>query len=214
MERNEELRARFIKAKRALFEKLQAAFNDRQKQAVRAVNGPLLVLAGAGSGKTTVLVERIAQIVRFGNGYEDESLPEGLTLQEVECLEKGIDCPEEEIVSLLTRYAVRPCPPFAVLAITFTNKAANEMKTRLALKLGEQTASEIWAGTFHSICVRILRRYGDRVGVGRNFTIYDTDDSKKVVTACVARLNLDEKVFSPKNVMNVISRSKDRLLEP
>ena len=214
MERNEELRARFIKAKRALFEKLQAGFNDRQKQAVRAVNGPLLVLAGAGSGKTTVLVERIAQIVRFGNGYEDESLPEGLTLQEVECLEKGIDCPEEEIVSLLTRYAVRPCPPFAVLAITFTNKAANEMKTRLALKLGEQTASEIWAGTFHSICVRILRRYGDRVGVGRNFTIYDTDDSKKVVTACVARLNLDEKVFSPKNVMNVISRSKDRLLEP
>ncbi len=214
MERNEELRVRFVKAKRALFEKLQESFNDRQKEAARAVNGPLLVLAGAGSGKTTVLVERIAQIVRFGNAYEDESLPESVTEEDVLSLEQGLSRSKEEIVSLLTPYAVRPCPPFAVLAITFTNKAANEMKSRLALKLGEEIASQIWAGTFHSVCVRILRRYGDMLGIGNNFTIYDTDDSKKVIASCVDRLNLDEKVFSPKNVMNVISRAKDRLLEP
>lgn len=214
MERREELRARFVRAKRALFERLQESFNERQKQAIRAVNGPLLVLAGAGSGKTTVLVERIAQIVRFGNAYEDENPPTTLSEEDVVRLEQGVSLSKEEIVSLLTPYAVRPCPPFAVLAITFTNKAANEMKSRLALKLGEETASEIWAGTFHSICVRILRRYGDRVGIGNNFTIYDTDDSKKVISACVDRLNLDEKVFTPKNVMNVISRAKDHLLEP
>jgi DNA helicase-2/ATP-dependent DNA helicase PcrA len=209
-----ELSVRFEKAKKALFEKLYDSFNDRQREAIFAVNGPLLVLAGAGSGKTTVLVSRIAQIIRYGNAYEENDPFGEITEQDVLRLEAGAGLEKEQIASLLEEYACRPCPPYAVLAITFTNKAANEMKSRLSLTLGEEVASEIWAGTFHSICVRILRRFGESIGVPRNFTIYDTDDTKKVVTACVQRLNLDEKVFTAKSVMNVISRAKDRLLEP
>ncbi|MBQ8911868.1 MAG: UvrD-helicase domain-containing protein [Clostridia bacterium] len=214
MAENKELCARFVKAKRVLFDRLYESFNDRQKEAIFAVDGPLLVLAGAGSGKTTVLVSRIAQIVRYGNAYEDEKMPCGVTEEDVARLENGRWLEKKEMETLLAEYPSNPCPPYAILAITFTNKAANEMKSRLALTLGEETASEIWAGTFHSICVRILRRFGASVGVPQNFTIYDTDDSKKVLSACVQRLNLDEKVFTPKSVMNVISRAKDRLLEP
>ncbi|NLL63193.1 MAG: UvrD-helicase domain-containing protein [Ruminococcaceae bacterium] len=145
--------------------------NSMQRKAIEHIEGPLLILAGAGSGKTTVLVSRIANII-----------------------DKGAAAPWE------------------ILAITFTNKAANELKSRLALYLGEETASGVWAGTFHSICVRILRRYADRIGYTSRFTIYDTDDSKRVMKECQRLLGIDDKILPHKVILSVISQAKDHLI--
>ena len=162
--------SRYCAAVRRLFdEKIYAGLNNKQKEAVYCVNGPLLVLAGAGSGKTTVLVNRISHIIRFGDLYNisagtraDDETAERLSAA------ADSDISPEDAAELLAEYAAAPCPPWAMLAITFTNKAANEMKSRLERTLSEK-AEEIWAGTFHSIGVRILRRYGDRIGYNRGF---------------------------------------------
>ena len=159
-----------------------------------------------------MLVKRIAHIIRYGNAYESEALPEGFSEAEVTALE-GAACYDDEVIaSILDRYADKPCPAWAVLAITFTNKAANEMKERLAKTLGmEPEELEVWAGTFHSICVRILRRFGEEIGLPRNFTIYDDDDSKRVIKAVLKELKIDDKMFPPKSVLSVISRAKEQL---
>ena len=212
---NMTLQERFIRAKRALFDKLYASLNREQREAVYTVKGPLLVLAGAGSGKTTVLVKRVAHIIRYGDAYYDTTMPATMTEEEVSALEMAMAYDDSLIAQILERYAVNPCPPWAILSITFTNKAANEMKERLAKALDtEPNDLEIWAGTFHSICVRILRRHGTAVGLERNFTIYDTDDAKKVITQAVKDLNIDDKMFPAKMVMNTISRAKDKLITP
>ncbi len=205
---------RYLKAKRSIFDTLYQNMNEKQREAVYAVNGPLLILAGAGTGKTTVLVNRIAHIIRYGNAYYDDTVPEGLTDANVTALEQSIQTmPPESLGDLCESFACAPCPPWAVLTITFTNKAANEMKERLARVIGEASA-EIWAGTFHSICVRILRKYGDRIGYRSGFTIYDTDDTKKVVLECMKQLNIDDKQLQPRTVQNTISRAKDKLQTP
>ncbi len=210
-----ELKTRFLKAKRALFDSLYDTLNPEQRQAVYAVDGPLLVLAGAGSGKTTVLVKRIAHILRYGNAYHSERLPEDLSEAEVTALENAGTYDHEMIAAILERYAEGVPPAWAVLAITFTNKAANEMKERLAKTLGMETdALEVWAGTFHSICVRILRRFGEAIGLKKGFTIYDTDDSKKVLREVLKELNIDDKMFPPKAVLSVISRAKETMTTP
>ena len=209
------LTERYINAKRALFEKLYGYMNERQREAVFTVNGPLLVLAGAGSGKTTVLVSRIAHILRFGNAYYDETLPAGITEEDVSRLESAIELEGDEIACVLSEYFHGDCPPWAVMAITFTNKAAKEMKERIARTLGDDgTSSEIWAGTFHSTCVRILRRWGKEIGYASDFSIYDTDDQKKLITAVQKELDLDDKMFPVRGTMSVISRAKDRLIAP
>lgn len=153
----------------ALLEKM----NDMQKAAVTNTEGPLLILAGAGSGKTTVLVSRIAYIVENN----------------------------------LAR-------PWQILAITFTNKAANELKSRLSLYLGEESAADVYAGTFHSICARILRRFGDKIGFTSHFTIYDTDDSKRIMKECQRLLDIDDKMMPHKSILSAISRAKDNLVSP
>ena len=204
---------RYHAIKRQLFDRYYHTMNEKQREALYCVNGPLLVLAGAGTGKTTVLVNRIAHIIRYGNAYEDCSDVPGITQQSLAAMEEALSLPPQELCPLLSEYAVSPCPPWAVLAITFTNKAANEIKERLAALLGEQ-AEEIWAGTFHSICMRILRRYGDRVGYAPGFTIYDTDDCKKVVAECLKQQNIDEKQLPIKQVLNAVSRAKDQLQTP
>ena len=209
----ESLNARFLKAKRALFDLKYNRYNAQQRRAIYALKGPLLVLAGAGSGKTAVLTERVAQIVNFGDAYEEEALPPFVGEKEVEALERGAELGKDERDALLSSFSVNACPPYKILAITFTNKAAKEIKDRLCEKLGEETAGQIWAGTFHSVCVRILRKHGEALGIPAHFTIYDADDSKKLIASCVQELNLDEKVFSAKAVMNVIGRAKDRLME-
>lgn len=208
------LAERYFAAKHHLFDTLYQSMNEKQREAVYTVNGPLLVLAGAGTGKTTVLVNRIAHIIRYGNAYYDDTVPNGLTEANVSALEQSASVMSgEELGQLCESFSSNPCPPWAILTITFTNKAANEMKERLSKVIGEKSA-DIWAGTFHSICVRILRKYGERIGYRSGFTIYDTDDVKKVILECMKQLNIDDKQLQPRTVMNTISRAKDKLQTP
>ncbi|MBQ8325367.1 MAG: UvrD-helicase domain-containing protein [Clostridia bacterium] len=207
-----EFAKQFNQKKRELFARYYGFLNPPQQEAVATVNGPLLVLAGAGSGKTTVLVNRIGNIILFGNAWQSEELPydaEELYPQMLEA-EQGS---RAGIRSVLEQMAVEPARPWRVLCITFTNKAAGEFKERLQTLLGER-ARDIWAGTFHSVCVRILRRHIGLLGYPTNFTIYDTDDVKKVVTAIMKRRHMDEKILSPKAVMGLISRYKDKSYTP
>ena len=206
---------RYIRAKRALFNKAYSELNDMQRKAVFSVDGPLLILAGAGSGKTTVLVKRIAFIIKYGNAYASEYVPYDVTEQEVAKLEAAINLSKEEILPLLDVFATNPCAPWRMLAITFTNKAAGEIKSRINAQLGNSDiANEIWSGTFHSICLRILRVHADKIGYAQGFSIYDQDDSKKAITSCMKDLNIDTKSMTPKAVQSHISRAKDRMIGP
>ncbi len=209
-----DLRSKYIAAKRKLFEKAYGArLNPEQCRAVFTVKGPLLVLAGAGSGKTTVLVNRIAYLVKYGNAYFSEDMPPEVTDETVEALEGASALSSEDIDDILPGFISEPCPPWSVLAITFTNKAAKEIKERLAAAFSDPEISDsIWAGTFHSICVRILRKYGNRIGLGETFSIYDTDDKKRLIAICMKELEIDEKRLAPKAVANAISQAKDRLV--
>ena len=209
----EQEKIRFLKAKRALFDKYYSFLNEKQREAVYTVNGPVLILAGAGSGKTTVLTNRIAHIIRYGDAYFSNDLPDFLTSDDIEAHERAINLTKEELGRYLEVFAKYPCKPWSVLAITFTNKAANEIKARLE-RIFEEKANDIWAGTFHSICVRILRSHGEYVGYRTGFGICDTDDSKKLISRCMKDLNIDEKRLSIKAVMNEISKAKDRLQTP
>ena len=146
--------------------------NDKQKEAVLHVEGPCLVIAGAGSGKTKVLTHKIAYLMH----------------------EKGVK-------------------PWNILAITFTNKAANEMKERVEKLVGE-VAKDMWIGTFHSICVRILRRYIDRIGFSSSFIIFDTSDQRSLVKQCLKEQNIDDKMFTDRSVLSEISNAKNEMLEP
>lgn len=205
---------RFLEAKQSLFNRLYDNLNIQQRDAVFTVNGPLLVLAGAGTGKTTVLVNRIAFIIKYGNAYYDKNIPADISENDILSLEKATNLSKEKISEILEKYSVDACPPFAILCITFTNKAANEMKTRLADVLGEECSKDIWAGTFHSVCIRLLRKFKDRSVMNGNFTIYDTDDSKKLITDCMKSLNIDDKKFPAKSVLSQISSLKNNLKTP
>ena len=200
--------------KQKAFAKLYSNLNDMQKKAVCTTSGPLLVLAGAGTGKTTVLVNRIAHIMSFGCACETDDIPDGITAEDIEKLRSYAILDKEELRSVLSRFAVDPCPSYNILAITFTNKAANEMKERLAKILGQDVADGMWVGTFHSICVRILRAHAGKLGYSPSFTIYDSDDSKKLIVQCMRQLNIDEKVIVPKFAQSMISRAKDELKDP
>ena len=146
--------------------------NDKQKEAVFQTEGPVLILAGAGSGKTRVIIHRIAYLLEKCN----------------------VD-------------------PFNIMAITFTNKAAKEMRDRVDSLIGFGSES-IWVSTFHSSCVRILRRYADRIGYDTNFTIYDTDDQKTVMKQVCKKLQIDTKQIAEKSILRAISSAKDELMDP
>ena len=210
------LESRYLKAKRALFERVfSRELNPEQCRAVFCTRGPLLVLAGAGTGKTTVLVNRISYIIKYGDAYATDRISEELTEGTVAALESAVSLPPEEIAEILPRFICDPTPPWALLAITFTNKAAREIRERLSHTLADdEAASTVWAGTFHSVCLRILRRYGDRLGYREGFSIYDTDDKKRMISLCMKDLGIDEKRLAPRAVADAISRAKDALILP
>jgi len=213
---NTTLHSRINKIKTELFNKYYDHLNSKQREAVFTVKGNLLVLAGAGSGKTTALVNRISHILTFGDAYYSDVLPK-MTEREVQMLETAIarapKLNKEMLKGILLQFKQDVPYPDNILSITFTNKAANEMKTRLKAAIGDD-ADKIWAGTFHSICVRLLRRYIETIGYPSSFTIYDADDAKKLMTDCIKEMKLDEKSFPVKSVMNAISRAKNKLQTP
>ncbi len=206
---------RFTGAKRAALEKYFGRLNDMQKKAVFTVKGPVLVLAGAGSGKTSVLVNRIANMVTFGNAYNDENVPASASEEDIGFLEAYDGSRDEAIVSRLADIiAVDRVSPWNILAITFTNKAAGELKERLASMLGND-ADSVCAATFHSACVRILRREIENLGYyTSSFTIYDSDDSQRLLKSCYEPLDLSDKAFPPRMVLSMISSAKDKLIAP
>ena len=210
----QQLVKRYIDAKIALFDKVYGEkLNPEQCRAVFTTRGPLLVLAGAGSGKTTVLVNRISYIIKYGNAYFSQNVPEDLSEETVRALEDAVSLPCEEISAILPEFISEPCPPWQVLAITFTNKAAGEIKERISAAFDDKSITEsIWTGTFHSVCMRILRKYYDRLGYRAGFSIYDTDDKKRMLSVCMKELSIDEKRLSPKAVANAISMAKDTLV--
>lgn len=210
------IKEEYIKAKRALFEKVYSDFlNPEQMRAVFTVNGPVLVLAGAGSGKTTVLVNRVAYIIKYGNAYFSEHVPDEVDADTVEALWMAANMSSEDILEILPQFITDPCPPWSVLAITFTNKAAGEIKNRLLDTFGDaDIAKSVWAGTFHSVCLRILRKYGERLGLREGFSIYDTDDKKRMIALCMKELEIDEKRLAPKAIASAISIAKDKLEGP
>ena len=203
----------FYSLRKKLIEKEFSRMNDMQKSAVFNVNGAVLILAGAGSGKTTVLVNRIAYLIKYGNAYHSDFSYRVPTEEDTEILQNYIEnggTLPDRVQALLSVDAPQP---WQILAITFTNKAANELKSRLEAMLGER-GNDVWASTFHSCCVRILRRDSERIGFSKHFTIYDTDDSKRVMKEVIRVLDIDEKRLPVKYVLNEISRAKDSLMTP
>ena len=210
-----DLERRFIQARHDAIATEYSNLNPCQRQGVLATEGPLLLLAGAGSGKTTVLIHRVANLLRFGRGSDTDEIPIPISEDEVQFLEQYAAAPDAAQRPLMEYLcAVEPTRPWEVLAITFTNKAANELKERLGRMLGEEVAADVWASTFHSACVRILRRDIDRLGFDRSFTIYDSDDSKRVIKDIIKELELEEKSFPPREVQTIISRAKNDMQTP
>lgn len=191
----------YVEARKAYIRARFSHLNDRQIDAVMATEGPLLILAGAGSGKTTVLINRIENLLTFGKAGDSDELP---AFADEYSLEKLRECSEDAVPFA----ALDPVDPWRILAITFTNKAAGELKDRLERRLGA-AASDVWACTFHSACVRILRRDAEKLGFSSNFSIYDTADSISLVKHILKDMDLDEKTFQPRSVIHEISAAKD-----
>ena len=206
-------KSEILSLRRAVLEKDFARMNDRQKQAVFTVNGPLLILAGAGSGKTTVLINRIANILRYGDAYNSTYLRDDLDENDIAACKAYIENGTPLTTETQEHLSVSACAPWRIMAITFTNKAAGELKDRLCAMLGE-TANDIWASTFHSTCARILRRDGERIGYSSHFTVYDTDDQRRLMKSILKELDISEKNITPKSILNEISRAKDSLISP
>ncbi len=188
--------------------------NAEQQQGILSTEGPLLLLAGAGSGKTTVLINRIVNLLRFGGGSDRDEVPSYIKEEDLAYLEAYIGQEthsEEDNFKMQRICALEPAKPWQILAITFTNKAAGELKERLEQSIGGM-GQDVWAATFHSACVRILRREIEVLGFPSSFTIYDSDDSLRVIKASMKELNIDEKMLPPRTIMNYISKAKDECM--
>ncbi len=201
----------FCRARRAAIALDYINLNPEQRRAVLDTEGPLLLLAGAGSGKTTVLIHRVANLMRYGRGSDSQEIPQWVTEEDLAFLQGYVENPDPCQKDRQERLcALDPAAPWSIIAITFTNKAAGELKERLRKILGP-SANEVWASTFHSACVRILRRDIDKLGFSTDFTIYDTDDCIRVIKDVMKELGMDDKQFPPRTVLGYISRAKDTM---
>lgn len=207
------LKDEFLELRRRIIAKDFERMNDRQQEAIYAVNGPLLLLAGAGSGKTTVLVNRIANLIKYGNAYNSDYSEFEPSETDIALMKQYLDDPSTDLFDVYDLLSVNAPMPWQILAITFTNKAASELKGRLAAKLGD-VANDIWASTFHSCCARILRKHAELLGYTNRFTIYDTDDSKRVMKEAQRLLEINDKMLSHKSILKEISKAKDQLIGP
>ena len=203
---NNDFNKRYLEARRKVIETDFAGLNPMQRKAVMATEGALLILAGAGSGKTTVLINRIANLMRYGKAGDCEEIPENAGIEDIDAMARLDD-------EARRTAAFEPVEPWRILAITFTNKAADELKTRLSKMLGEAGA-DVWASTFHSACVRILRRDADRLGFTSSFTIYDSSDSQSLIKHILRDFDLDDKKYPPSMLLSEISRAKDDCCSP
>ena len=208
-----EFEKRYAAARKKVIEKEFSSLNDMQRKAVLTTEGPLLLLAGAGSGKTTVLINRIVNLIRYGRGSDSSEVPSWATEDDLILLEAAAQSSSKPTEEERALCRVEPAEPWRILAITFTNKAADELKVRLERALGD-VASDIWAMTFHSACVRILRRHIELLGYTKSFTIYDSSDSQSVMKRVLRDAGIDEKVLPVKSVLGIVSRAKDSLQSP
>ncbi len=210
----QELEQRFLAARTQFIAAEFSNLNEQQRRGAMKTEGPLLLLAGAGSGKTTVVIHRIANLIRFGRASDSNEVPEWVTEEDVAFLEAYLRAPDPTSKPHAESLCVLdPVAPWSILAVTFTNKAANELKDRLAAMLGPE-GRDVWAMTTHAACCRILRREIERLGYTSSFTIYDTADSERVIKDALHDLHLDEKTYPPRMVLSRISRAKDRMLTP
>ncbi len=210
---NETVYSELAALRREIIENEFSQLNDKQQEAVYRVTSPLLILAGAGSGKTTVLVNRIANILRWGRAYETDEIYGEYSDDEIEEIRRTAKEKTTLRDELAQRLSVSAPSPWRILAITFTNKAASELKERICNKVGEK-GLDIWASTFHSACGRILRKCSHYLGYTSHFTVYDTDDQKRLIKDCLKTLDMDEKMLTPKEILTEISNAKDNLMKP
>lgn len=208
----QELQKEFFQLRDKIIETQYCNLNNEQREAVLSVGGPVLILAGAGSGKTTVLVNRIANMLRFGNSYKSSFMPETVTENTIEELKQWLYNKKHSnhVPEILENHSILP---YQILAITFTNKAANEMKNRVKALVMEKS-DNMWILTFHACCVRILRREIDKIGFNKNFTIYDSYDQKSLIKQCMKELDINDRDFTEKEIINKISAQKDELISP
>ena len=210
---NEEMYSEIASLRREIIENEFLSLNEMQQRAVYSVTGPLLILAGAGSGKTTVLVNRIANLLRWGSAYETDRVYGTYDEGELEEIRRAAADKTPLRDELVQRLSVSAPAPWRILAITFTNKAANELKERICRRVGEQ-GLDIWASTFHSACGRILRSTAQYIGFTSHFTVYDSDDQKRLIKDCMKTLDIDEKIINIRSVMSEISNAKDNMMTP
>lgn len=205
----------YFRLRDQIIESCYRHLNPEQQQAVFTSNIPVLILAGAGTGKTTVLTNKLHFLLQFVNSYQSKNLPTGVSSDDLTIMADWLKRTNSNLLTSpkMQKLIINGVRPDNILAVTFTNKAANEMKERVEQLLGHK-GDGLWIGTFHAICVRILRREVEKLGYASNFVIYDSADQQTVVKEILKELNIDPKQFKPQAILAKISNAKNELIDP